>query len=288
LTDALQGTFREVDEEGNLVEEGHTHNGYFRIEDIGLKTIQNKFVNKGTGDKVVFNLTKAFKDESKVRSLLHLHDGDEDKLDLDFEFEIEKVVRTTEAELNEELFKKVYPAGDVTTEEEFRQRVSEELSRHRVNDSDKQFLVDTINELIKITDLHLPDEFMKRWLLESNEGKITAEQLDEQYDNYGRTMRWQLIESKLQEKYGDDVRVDQEEIRAKVREYFMGGAPDQETNPQVEQIVDQVLENQDESQRLYAGIQDEKYTKLFKDKLSMKNEEVDSEKFLEIASNTKF
>jgi trigger factor len=129
---------------------------------------------------------------------------------------------------------------------------------------------------------------MKRWLLESNEGKITAEQLDEQYDSYGRTMRWQLIESKLQEKYGDDVRVDQEEIRAKVREYFMGGAPDQETNPQVEQIVDQVLENQDESQRLYAGIQDEKYTKLFKDKLSMKNEEVDSEKFLEIASNTKF
>jgi trigger factor len=231
---------------------------------------------------------KAFKEESKVRSLLDIHEGSEDKLDLDYQFEIEKVVRHHEAELNEELFLKVYPGGEVTTEEQFREKVTEELKRHRSGDADKQFLVDAINELVKMTNLELPDEFMKRWLLESNDGKITPEQLETQYDNYLRTMRWQLIESKLQEKYGDEVKVNPEEIRDKVRAYFMPGASKEESNPQVEQIIDQVLQNQEESQKIYAGIQDEKYTKLFKDKLARDEKEVDTEKFFEIASNTKF
>jgi trigger factor len=189
--------------------------------------------------------------------------------------------------LNEELFKKVYPAGDVTTEEAFREKVTEELGKHRAGDSDKQFLSDAIDELIKLSNLELPDAFMKRWLLESNEGKITADQIDTQYDNYLKTMKWQLIESKLQEKFGDEVRIDHEEIREKIRSYFMPGGDPGEKNPQIEQIVDQVLQNEQEAQRIYAGIQDEKYTRLFKDKLTLEEEKVDSDKFLEIASKSK-
>jgi trigger factor len=286
-TDGFQGTFREVDEAGEVVEGGLEHKGYFKIEDIKLKTVKDNFIGKGAGDVVVFNLMKAFKDESKVRSLLHLHEGSEDKLELDYAFDIEKVVRFHEAELNEELFKKVYPAGDVTTEEAFREKVTEEIGKHRAGDSDKQFLSDAIDELIKLSNLELPDAFMKRWLLESNEGKITADQIDTQYDNYLKTMKWQLIESKLQEKFGDEVRIDHEEIREKIRSYFMPGGDPGEKNPQIEQIVDQVLQNEQEAQRIYAGIQDEKYTRLFKDKLTLEEEKVDSDKFLEIASKSK-
>ena len=48
---------------------------------------------------------------------------------------------------------------------------------------------------------------MKRWLIESNEGKITEEQMNEQYDSYSKTMKWQLIDAKLQEQFGDDLKV---------------------------------------------------------------------------------
>lgn len=287
-SDGLQGKFEEVDPEGNIVENGHAHQGYFKLADIQLKTVLKEFIGKGAGDRVVFNPMKAFKDESRVRSMLHLHEGSEDKLDLDYLFGIEKVVRFEEAEVNEEMFSKVYPAGEVKTEKDFREKVSGELARHHEHDSDKQFLVDSINELIKLTDLHLPEDFMKRWLLESNEGKITAEQLEEQYESYLKTMKWQLIESKLQEKYKEEVMVEPEEIREKVRAYFSPPGSGEEKNPQVEQIVDQVLQNKDEAQRIYAGIQDEKYTSLFKEKLKLKEKEVDSEKFFEIASNSKF
>lgn len=285
--DALQGKFIEVDAEGNIVEGGHEHAGYFRIDDIKHKTIQNKLIGLGAGDHVVFNLMKAFKDEAKVKSLLHLHEGSEDKLDLDYQFDIEKVVRMIEAELDEELFKKVFPADEIKTEEDFRSKISNELSQRNNSESDRQFLNDAVNEMIKLSEIELPDEFMKRWLFESNEGKITAEQIDTQYESFVKTMKWQLIDSKIRESFGEELKVDQEEVRDKVRAYFMQGAPGGEPNPQIEQIVDQVLQNQEESKRLYDGILDEKYIKLFKEKIKLKEKEIDSEKFFEIVSNTK-
>ncbi len=286
-TDGLQGMFSELDAEGNIVEGGVEHNGFFRIEDIKLKTIQKKFIGAGADSTVDFNLMKAFKDEAKVESLLHLHDRPEDKMNADYRFVVEKVVRSHEAEIGEELFKKVYPNDDIKTEKEFRNRIKDELSKHHLGDSDRQMLADGINELIKKADIKLPDEFMKRWLVESNKGKITAEQVDEQYESYGKTIRWQLIEAKLQEEYGNDIIVSDEEVRDKVKQYFMGAGGQTESNPQIEGIIDNILKSPEERQRIYSGIMDEKFIKLLKDKIKLKEKEVDSEKFFEIASNTK-
>ena len=287
-TDAVQGKFSEVDGEGNLVTDGVVHDGFFRIEDIKLKTVQKKFIGGKADDLVVFNPMNAFKDESKVQSLLHLQEGNEDKLNADYQFVIEKVVRTTDAEVNEELFKKVYPTGDITTEEAFREKISAEMEQHNLRDSDQQFLADAINYLLKQADLKLPDDFMKRWLLESNEGKISELQLEEQYDSYAKTMRWQLIDAKLQEQFGEELKVTPDEVRDKVRAYFQpAGDVDAEVNPQVEAIIDQVLQNREEGERIYRGLMDEKYMKIFKEKLKLNKKEVDSDKFIEIASNTK-
>ena len=285
--DALQGKFTEVDENGNPVEGGKEHAGYFRIEDIKLKTIQKKCIGVKAGDQFVFNLINAFKNEDKVKSLLHIHDGEEDKLDLDYQFEIEKVVRTEDAEVNEELFKKVYPNEEIKDEAAFRERLVVDLKHHHTRDTDQQFLADSINELMGQANIELPDDFMKRWLLESNQGKITPEQLDEQYDSYKKTMKWQLIDAKLQEKYSEALKVDQDTIRNKVRAYFQPGGEGGELSPQIEQIVDQVLSNQEETERIYRGLMDENYVNLFKENFKLKEKEVDSEKFFEIASNTK-
>jgi trigger factor len=287
MTDALQGKFTELDENGEVVKEGVQNDGYIRIEDVKLKTIQNKLVGKKVGDKVTLNLMKAFKDESKVRSLLNHQDGSDDKLEAEYEFEVASVIRVNEAELNDDLFKKVYPNDEIKDEKEFKSRIKKDLSSHYSRDTDRQFLADTINEIIKLTDLELPDEFMKRWLVESNQGKITKEQLDEQYDSYAKTFKWQLIESKLQEQFGDEIKVGEKDVRDKVKEYFKTMGGDTESNPQLEAIVDSVLQNQEEKQRIQNDLMDEKFIKVFKEHVKIQEKEVDSEKFFEIASNTK-
>ena len=287
-TDGLQGNFFLLDEEGKVSEEDQGQHGFFRIEDIKLKTIQAKFIGAKAGDNVEFNPAKAFKDEEKVRSILHIHNGDDEKVNADYRFTAEKVVRSKDAEVNEELFNKVYPTADIKTEKDFREKISGELEQHFSRDSDRQYLADSINKLLEMSNIELPDEFMKRWLVESNEGKVTKEDVDQDYESYARTMRWQIIDAKLQEKYGEDLKVEQAEIRDKVRAYFQApGEAGDEPNPQIEAIIDQVLQNREETERIYRGLMDEKYTSLFKEKLKMNNKEVDSDEFIEIASSTK-
>ncbi len=280
--DALQGKFIEVDTEGNVVEDGVENSGFLKYDDIQLKTIQKKLVGVKVGDSIIINLLNATKDESKVASLLNRHDEGDEKLNSDYKLEIEKIVRTHIAEIGEDLYKKVFPSKEIKTEEEFRNLLSEDLQNHYGRDTDRQFLGDTIKELIKIADINLPDEFLKRWLFESNEGKITKEQIDEQYDNYARTFRWQLIEGELLKEHAEAMEVKDEEVRGKVAAYFqtMGSA---ELTPQIEGIIDQVLSNSEEKRKIYNDIQDEKLIKLFKETVSAKNKSVTTEKFIEIA-----
>ncbi|MFK5856000.1 MAG: trigger factor [Bacteroidota bacterium] len=283
--DSFQGKFIEIDADGNTVEGGVTNDGFLKYEDIKLSTIQKKFVGTKIGDSVGFNLLKAIKEESKVASLLNLHDEGDEKLNSDYRFEIAKVVRTHIAEIGEDLFKKVFPTQEIKSEEEFRKALSADMSKHYELDTNRQLLADTVKELIKIANINLPDEFLKRWLLESNEGKITQEQIDEQYDNYARTFRWQLLEAELQKEHGEAMQVKEEEIRGKVAAYFqtMGGA---EMNPQIEGIIDQVLSNADEKRKIFNDIQDNKLVELFKENITLKNKKISTEKFIEIAQQT--
>lgn len=283
IDDALQGEFVQLDEEGNPIENGVKNEGFLKYEDIKLKTIQKKFVGKKIGDTVVFNPMNAIKVESKVKSLLNITTDGDENLTSDYRFDISKVVRTHIAELNEELYAKVFPGKEIKTEEELRTALSEDLAKHYERDTDRQFLGDTIKELMKLTNPTLPDEFVKRWLLESNQGKITQEQVDEEYDGYARSFKWQMLESELLKDHKSEMEVTEEEVRGKVAAYFqtMGGAA--EMTPQIEGIIDQVLSNADEKRKIFQDIQDEKLIALFKEHVSLENKKITTEEFVEIA-----
>jgi trigger factor len=278
--DGVQGKFVQVDSEGNVVDGGVTNDGYFRIDDLKLKGVQKKFYGKKVGDKVMFNPDNAFKDESKVKALLG-QDITEEQMKSDYEFDITDVIRHKEAELNEETFKKVYPNDDLKTIEDFKNRVQKDLEEHYIKDTDRQFTGEVIAALIEKSNLDLPDEFLKRWLLDSNQGKITAEQLDVQYDSYAKTFKWQLIEDKLRDQFGDALKVDDEAVRDKVRAYFQVQGKDN-SNPQIEQIVDQILSNEEEGRKIYSELMDEKLGNVFKENVKRKEETVTPDKFMEL------
>lgn len=278
--DGVQGKFVQVDAEGNHVDGGVENTGFFKIEDCKLKTIQKKFYGKKVGDKVKFNPYNTFKDEAKVKALLGA-DISEEALKSDYEFEITDIIRHTDAELNEETFKKVYPADEIKTIDDFKARIKKDLEEHYEKDSDRQFTGDVITKLIEKSNIELPDDFLKRWLLDSNQGKITKEQLDVQYESYAKSFKWQLVEDKLKEQYGDMLTVSDEDVRDKVRAYFQIQGKEN-SNPQVEQIVDQILSNKEEGQKIYGELMDEKLGVVFKENVKRKEESVTPDQFMEI------
>ncbi len=282
--DTLKGQFIQVDEEGNDVEGGHVkEEASFDISDVALKTIQKKLTGKAKGDRVVFNPARAFKNDALVQELLGV--SDDEKLKADYAFEISDVVRVIPAELNEEFYKQVYPADDLKTEEDFRNRIREDLASHYQMDADKQFVSDVIDAILEKVNPELPDDFLKRWLYESNEGKATQEQIDGQYDSYAKTFKWQLVEQKLIEASDGQLKVTREDVRNKMKTYFQ--IPEgQQADPQVEQLIDQLLSNDKEYERLFGELMDQRYIAFFKEKVEKDEKEVSTDEFISIISKT--
>lgn len=281
----LSGTFYEVNAEGTRVEEGYSQEASFEISEIKSDAEKVKLMGIHKGDKVNFKPSEAFQNDDKVKNILKLKDND-DKLKASFEFEVSDITTLVEAELNEELFNQIYPSDELKTEEDFKERIRKELSEHYQKDADKQFVSDTIDVILEQVNPELPDEFLKRWLLDSNEGKVTKEQLEEQYENYSKTFKWQLIENKLVEAFGEVLKVGKEDVRNKVKSYFQipDGAP---SNPQVDGIVDQLLSNEQEYQRIYGELMDERYIVFFKEKIGKDEKDVTTDEFIKIISTPK-
>jgi trigger factor len=125
------------------------------------------------------------------------------------------------AEMNEEFFEKVFPEAGIKTEEEFRNQVRNESEKAFIADSDHLFAHYMQEKLVDTISISLPDEFMKRWLVESNEGKISAEEIERDYHKYAEGMKWQLIENKIIKESG--IEVGDQEIKDYVKDYYLQG-----------------------------------------------------------------
>lgn len=285
-SDGIQGHLFQLDAEGNRAEDNEGKKAYLKIADIKNDEMRTLVMASKKSEMITIQLMDSLQDETKVKALLGLTDESSDGINATYQFKIEEIIHPVDAVLGNDLYKKVFPAKEIDTEESFREALAEDIKKHFSRDTDQQFLADTVVKLIEILGINLPDEFLKRWLLESNEGKISAQQIEEQYSSYSRTFKWQLIEGKLMEQYPELV-VKEEEVRGKIAAYFQSYAGGAEMTPQVEAIIDQILSNKDERQRIHHEILDAKFIEFFKKTIKPQPEEVTKEKFFEIASQVK-
>jgi trigger factor len=284
--DMVMGTVTQLDADGKELKDGITKDISISLEKIKLKTIKNKFIGKKKGATVVFNMKKAFKDDIEVASLLAITREEAEVLTSDFKMEIKEISRITPAEMNEELFAKVYENDNIKTEEELRARVQRDVEESFKAEGDRKFYSDVTKTLIKKTDLTLPDEFLKRWIIESNmreteDKRITPEELNTQYDSYRDTLRWQLIEEHLVKQ--NDLYVTEQEIRERVKEIlgmqaFGGeeGANDEVLN----QVTESVMQNQEEVKRVSDQIIEQKMTNFFNENLKITTKKISYDDFV--------
>lgn len=203
---------------------------------------KGQFIGKKKGDVVTFVLEQVFPDEKARANATGVKKDEAANLTGEFTFEIDDITRHEPAELNQEFFDKVLGAGAVTDEEGFRAKVAEIIRGNYARESAQLLRLDIEKTILDATPILLPDEFLKNWLLETNEGKFTPEQIDEQYDDFAKSVKLQLIKNKLAEKA--DIKVDFNEVldvtRAMVREQF-GFAG--EANEEMNQTIDRIARN---------------------------------------------
>ncbi len=277
----IKGNLVKVSKEGAEVENG------ISVEDVSIsldmiKDENQKILFNGTkgGDEVVFDVKKAFPNDTDLASLLKVGKEEIPLLEGTFKCVIDEVTKFENAEIGQELFDKVYGEGEVKTEEEFNQRVLDEITLNYERESEYRFMVDAREAMIKKAKIDLPVEFLKRWISETNEN-ITSEQIQEDFVKYEDDFRWQLIKEHLLKQ--QEIKVTEEEAL----EVAKGMALNQYMQYGITNVPEDYLENYakemmskpEESRKFYEQKAEEKLIAYVKSVVKVDEKEVSSEKF---------
>lgn len=284
-TELVLGQFVELDENGEIKEGGVMNSSTVSIEFVEDKATLKELKGKKVGDKLVVDPAKLAKGEADLAAMLGVTKEDLPNLNDKFQFTINEIRKMEMAELNQELFDKLFGEGEVKSEAEMRERISNDMNGMFDGDSDRLFTRKVYDHLIEKTEMALPDEFLKRWIKMSNQKEITDEQIEAEYDEYAKGLRWQLIQGKLFK--DNEVKINPDEAleftkSLLVSQYAQYGIPAPEDN-ELTESARKVLANQEEANRVYDMLAERKLTELFKGIVKLNEKEVSYDEFVKLA-----
>lgn len=283
--DLLKGEFTELDAEGNVKEGGITSTGSINPDLFSEDAIKDLFVGKKVGDVVVFNPMKASGNPTDVGAMLGIAREEAETLESEFNFTIASISHMVPAELNDDLFEKVYPGAEIEDKAGLLEQIKKDAAGSFVAESDRKFFNDAIKHLVKTAAIELPEEFLKRWLIDINEGKVPAEEIEKNFDGYLSSMRWQLIENRLIKE--NDIHVSEEEIKDVFRGYFQrpgSGEMDDEMKARIDGIADSFMKNKEDVTRINDQLFEQKLLNVLKNKMIGDTQSVSSEEFTKIVT----
>ena len=231
--DTLKGDLRQLDAEGNTLEDGITTEGgmimpsYIKGEDE-----KKKFEGAKPGDIITFNPKKAYPDnDAEVAALLKVQKDDVKDLESDFSFQITEIRHFQPAAVDEKLFERVFGEG-VKDEADFRQRIADNVKAQLAGNSDYRFLIDVRKYVEKkVGELKFPEALLKRVMLQNNKDK-GADFVEKNFEASINELKWHLIKEQLvsaaQVKVEDaDLKaVAKDAIRAQFAQYGMSNVPE--------------------------------------------------------------
>lgn len=277
------------------IEEGDDISGTFTNEEKGIDSTVNfttaifkdkktakKFIGKKAGDVVTVSTKGLFDDDHKLMDFLKVSHDDVHGLDVEVTFAIEEVNTSEKAELNQELFDKLFGEGVVTSVEQLKEKIKEDAEQQFTSQSDQKFLNDVTESLVENTKFDLPEAFLIKWLQTAGQAPLTAEEAEAEFKKSESGLRYQLIESKvlvennLQITFEDLKAYTSEVIRKQMAQFGQMNP----TDADVDGIVARVLSNKDEVKRLSEQVMSEKMLNLFKEKVKFKEKEVTYQDFI--------
>ncbi|PZD78729.1 trigger factor [Mesonia sp. K7] len=281
-------TKNEVEEGVNVTgiftnqEENIDNDATFSLDKIKGKRNVNKLIGAKVGDKLTFSTKNLFEDD---HDLMHFLKVDHDKahdLEIDVDFEITEISEQIPADLDQELFDKLFGKDNVKTVTELKEKIKEDAEKQFVQQSDQQLLNDVTERLIEDTKFDLPDEFLQRWIQVSGEKELSAEEAKEEYEKSEKGLRFQLIEGKLIQE--NKMQVTFDEIKDMTKDRIkMQMAQFGQTNPSdkdLEDITARVLSNQEEVRKISEQVMNQKLLDFYKENANLKTKEVTYENFV--------
>ena len=278
-----------------VVEENHDVSGTFTNVEKGINTPSTlslsifkdkktaaKFIGKKAGDVVTVNTKGLFEDDHQLMDVLKVSHDEVHGLEIDVDFTIETINGTELAELNQELFDKLFGEGNVASLEELKAKIKEDAETQFAQQAEQKLMADVTDFLIENTKFDLPSDFLKKWLQTVGEKKLSPAEAEAEYARSEKGLRFQLIEGKALAQ--SNIQITFEDLKAfttkAIKQQMAQFGQINPTPEEVEGIVARVLSNQEEVKKLSEQVVGEKMLQVFKEKANAKTKEVSYQEFI--------
>ncbi|WP_439483620.1 trigger factor [Cyclobacterium plantarum] len=246
-----------------------------------------KFLGVKKEDVISFDPSKAIKGD--LAEVLNISKEDAEKLSGDFTFTVQNINRTEEAELNQELFDKVFGPDQVSTEEEFLEKIKSILTENYQKEV-KVFNEEQLKDsLVANHELDLPEAFLKDWLVRANEGKFSKEDVEKEFPTYTKQLTWSLLSNQIAKE--NEIKAEHEDVIEKTKEMIREQLASSGMGSQMEENMDMFLQNYLQGNegknymQMLTAVQNEKVLDFVKNKVDIKEEKIAVEKFKELLEN---
>ena len=278
--DRIEMKVREA-KDGKEVEEGFQKDGlYMNMDQIKDKECREQLVGKEVGSEFIFNFAKALESEEAAAKLL----GEDAPASSDFNIIIDDAIRNEKPELNEDFFKKIFPDKEIKELDAFKQAVKAEMEKQHEVETDPILFNKMIDELVAAVKFELPDAFLKRWIIENSQGKITAEDVEKNYENdYIKGLRWQLIEDTIVKANPELIITDEELKNFVLRQIFPGidyNTVEDDLKANLDKIAANYLKDGQQNEQLKNQLADIKMTAFLKGKMNINYTETTAADFM--------
>ncbi|MGJ1205835.1 trigger factor [Sphingobacterium lactis] len=279
----------EVSEEGDVLyatlkqdkEDGIEKTTSVRTDIIEDAKVKKALVGLKKDDTAKIDVKKAFKVADLAR-ILGVTEDEAENLDVTkFELTVKNINRLEESDLNQEFFDKLFPAGEVTKEEEFNEKVKEEVENLFKQNAAQKLRNDLYTYGMEKVDAKFPEEFLKKWLKATNPNLAETE-IEEGFEDFLNNLKWTIIENRivtannLEVKYDEVVELAKERIYAQIKMYNINDEP---TDEQLQQFAMQLLSDREQANRLFEEVKALKVFDQLKETVKIKSKKIDFDKF---------
>ena len=286
--DIMYGKLVELDKKGAKKEGGVETFVSLNLLNLKDAEMMPLFEGKKAEDKVVFNLYKAFP-VADIERALHVDNAAAKKFKSDVELTLSGISRIIPHEINDELFEMVLPGQKIKDEAAFRKAIQKEIEKANGEQSDYLFVNQVRKALVENFTAPLPENFLKRWFASRGEKDMTPESIEADWaEKYVPSLKWELIESKLEEI--QPVEPTSNQIVDYIKDILRrndkpeAGETNEQTEDRLEKAARSIAADRKNVQQVIDRLYADNLAKLFKDQLKPTVEKVSAKDFAERAN----
>jgi len=252
------------------------------LDKIKGKTNAKKFVGAKVGDVITLKTKGLFNNDHDLMTFLKVAHEDAHGLEVEVTFTVTEINTRELANLDQELFDKLFGKDAVTSVDELKEKIKEDSEKQFAQQGDQKLLNDVTEYLVENTTFDLPSVFLQKWMQTAGEQPMDADQAKEEYEKSEKSMRYQLIEGKLIADHKlqvtfDDLKANAKEmIKVQMAQFGQLDPAEKE----LDDIAARILSNKDEVKRLSEQLMSTKLLELYKAEANLKVKEITYDEFV--------